>query len=84
MGSDRFALHWDRPFLPDALTHVTLFDGGTGPLNVVASGHGPGDANALRDLLAALRERNEPADVIAYVAEEYRALTGSAPATPHS
>ncbi len=80
MTQQRFALVWDRPFLPDASTHVSLFDGGTDPLHVVASGHGAGDANALGDLLTALRERKESADAIAYVSEEYAALTGNVPA----
>ena len=65
MTQQRFALEWDRPSLPDASTHVSLFDGGKDPLHVVASGHGAGDANALRDLLTTLRERQESADVIA-------------------
>jgi hypothetical protein len=73
---ERFALEWDRPFLPDASTHVSLFEGGKSPMHVVASGHGAGDANALIDLLRALQERNESADAIRYVAEQYRALTG--------
>ena len=84
MAQPRFALEWDRPFLPDALTHVSLFDGGKDPLHVVASGHGAGDANALSDLLATLRERNESADVIAYVSGEYEALIGQAPAGARS
>jgi hypothetical protein len=79
MGEGRFALEWDRPFLPDALTHVSLFDGGQGPMYVVASGHGAGDASALIDLWATLMDRNESADAIAFVSEEYRALTGKAP-----
>jgi hypothetical protein len=74
MTEQRFALEWDRPLLPDASTHVSLFDGGKDPLHVVASGHGAGDANALGDLLTTLRERNESADVIAYVSGEYAAL----------
>ena len=80
MANQRFALEWDRPFLPDASTHVSLFDGGKDPLHVVASGHGAGDANALSDLLRTVRERHESADVIAYVLGEYAALTGKAPA----
>jgi hypothetical protein len=80
MAQQRFALDWDRPILPDASTHVSLFDGGKDPLHVVASGHGAGDANALSDLLTTLRERSEPADVIDYVSGEYAALTGRVPA----
>jgi hypothetical protein len=80
MTQQRFALEWDRPFLPDASTHVSLFDGGKDPLHVVASGHGAGDANALSDLLTTLREQNESADVIAYVSGEYATLTGKVPA----
>jgi len=80
MDQQRFALEWDRPSLPDASTHVSLFDGGKDPLHVVASGHGAGDANALSDLLTTLRERNEGADAIGYVAEEYAAITGKVPA----
>lgn len=80
MTQQRFALEWDRPLLPDALTHVSLFDGGKDPLHVVASGHGAGDAGALSDLLTTLRERDEAADVIAYVSGEYAALTGQVPA----
>ena len=84
MDQQRFALDWDRPSLPDASTHVSLFDGGKDPLHVVASGHGAGDANALSDLLTTLRERNESADAIAYVSEEYAALTGKALTRPRS
>ena len=84
MVEQRFALDWDRPFLPAASTHVSLFDGGKDPLHVVASGHGTGDANALSDLLTTLRERNESADAIAYVSEEYAALTRRAPARSRS
>jgi hypothetical protein len=84
MAHERFALEWDRPFLPDALTHVSLFDGGKDPLHVVASGHGAGDANALRDLLRTLRERNESVEAIAYVSEEYAAVTGKSPAGSRS
>lgn len=80
MTQQQFALEWDRPFLPDASTHVSLFDGGKDPLHVVASGHGTDDANALRDLLTTLRERNESADAIAYVSGEYAALIGKVPA----
>ena len=78
MVEQRFALEWDRPFLPDASTHVSLFDGGKDPLHVVASGHGTDDANALNDLLTALRDMNESAAAIAFVTEEYAALTGKA------
>ena len=78
MVEQRFALEWDRPFLPDASTHVSLFDGGKDPLHVVASGHGTDDVNALNDLLTALRDRNESAAAIAFVSEEYAALTGKA------
>ena len=80
MAQERFALEWDRPFLPDAMTHVSLFDGGKHPLHVVASGHGAGDADALSDLLTTLKERKESADAIAYVSGEYAALTGKVPA----
>ena len=82
MSQNRFALAWDRPFLPDASTHVTLFDGAKDPQYVVASGHGKGDANALSDLLTALKERNESGDAIAYVTEKYAALTEKVPARP--
>jgi hypothetical protein len=55
MEHQRFALEWDHPSLPDAATHVSLFDGGKAPLNIVASGHGAGEAHALSDLLAPLK-----------------------------
>jgi hypothetical protein len=84
MGERRFALEWDRPSLPGASTHVSLFDGGRDPLHVVASGHGPGDTHALSDLLKTLRERNEPADAVAFVTDEYAALTGRVPAHSRS
>ena len=84
MAQERFALEWDRSPVPDALTHVSLFDGGKDPIHVVASGHGADNANALRDLLKTLRERNESADAIAYVSDEYAALTGKAPAGARS
>jgi hypothetical protein len=74
MRERQFALQWDRPFLPDAATHVSLFDGGTGPMYVVASGHGAGDAEALLDLVRTLQERRESAEAIEYVAREYRTL----------
>ena len=77
MDNERFTLRWDRPFLPDAATHVSLFDGGTDPLHIVASGHGTDDASALRDLWRTLRERRESAEAIAYVTEEYSTLSGN-------
>jgi hypothetical protein len=77
MAQQRFSLEWDHPSLPDAATHVSLFEGGKAPLNVIASGHGAGEVGALGDLLAALKERHESAGAIAYVSEEYLALTGS-------
>ena len=70
MREGRFALEWDRPFLPGALTHVSLFEGGRDPLHIVASGHGPGEASALNDLLKTLKERNESTDAIAFVSDE--------------
>ena len=76
MDTQRFALAWDRPSLPGASTHVTLFDGGTDPLNVVASGHGANDADALSDLLAALKAGHESDAAIAYVSDEYAARGG--------
>jgi hypothetical protein len=84
MAEERFALEWDHPFNPGAPTHVTLFDGGRHPLNVVASGHGPTEADALRDLVSALKERGESADAIAYASERCAALTGSAPGRSRS
>jgi hypothetical protein len=82
MDNDRFTLRWDRPFLPDAATHVSLFDGGNEPLHIVASGHGTDDVSALRDLLRTLKERRESADAIAHVSEEYAALTANSPSRP--
>jgi hypothetical protein len=79
MAHERFALEWDHPFLPNAATHVSLFDGGKEPMNIVASGHGADEAHALGDLLAALRERRESPDAIAFVAEEYESRTGKKP-----
>ena len=84
MAEERFALEWDRPFLPDASTHVSLFDGGKDALHVVASGHGADDAGALRDLLRTLRETNESAEAIGYVSEAYAAATGKAAAGSRS
>jgi hypothetical protein len=78
MTKQRFALEWDRPSMPDALTHVSLFDGGKDPQHIVASGHGAGDADALGDLLKTLRERSESTDAIRYVSEQHAALTGKA------
>ena len=70
MGEGRFALEWDRPSLPGASTHVSLFEGGRDPLHIVASGHGPGETEALSDLLKTLKERDESADAIAFVSDE--------------
>ena len=70
MGEGRFALEWDRPALPGASTHVSLFEGGREPLHIVASGHGPGETEALSDLLKTLKERDESADAIAFVSDE--------------
>jgi hypothetical protein len=72
----RFTLQWDRPFMPGAATHVSLFEGGTDPMNVVASGHGANEAEALRDLLVELKERRESPDAIAFVSDEYQARSG--------
>lgn len=76
MSESRFTLQWSRPFTEGAATHVSLFDGGTGPLYIVASGHGSDDVGALRDLWAALVDRCESPLAIAFVADEYRMLTG--------
>jgi hypothetical protein len=75
----RFALEWDHPSVPDAATHVSLFEGEKAPLNIVASGHGADEANALRDLIVTLKERRESPDAIEFVAEEYQARTGQPP-----
>jgi hypothetical protein len=82
MEHHRFALEWDHPSLPDAATHVSLFDGDKAPLNIIASGHGPGEAHALSDLLAALKERRESPEAIAFVAEEYQARMDRTPVRP--
>ena len=80
MTDARFTLQWDRPFLDGvSTTHVTLYDGPREPVYVVASGHGSGDAQALRDLWTTLVERRESSEAIAYVGEEYRTMTGRAP-----
>jgi hypothetical protein len=84
MAHDRFELEWDHPFLPDAATHVSLFDGGKQPMNIVASGHGANEIGALRDLLATLKERRESPDAVAFVTEEYQARTGKPPAQNRS
>jgi hypothetical protein len=84
MREGRFALEWDRPSLPGASTHVSLFDGGRDPMHVVASGHGPGDTDALNDLLKTVTERHEAPEVIAFVSDECAALTGRVPAHSRS
>jgi hypothetical protein len=84
MSKQRFALEWDRASLAGAATHVSLFEGGKDPLDIVASGHGSDDANALSDLLTTLRDRDESADAIEYVSDEYAALTGRALAPSRS
>jgi hypothetical protein len=76
MSQERFTLTWDRPSLSGASTHVSLFDGGTDPQHIVASGHGKDEANALSDLLTTLRERNESTDAIEHVSDAYGAVTG--------
>lgn len=75
MGEGRFELEWDRPTLPGASTHVSLFEGGRDPLHIVASGHGPSETDALSDLLKTLKERDESADAIAFVSDECVAST---------
>jgi hypothetical protein len=77
VAQQRFSLQWDRPAVPGASTHVSLYDGGRDALHVVASGHGAGEADALADLLSTLRERRESPDAIAYAAEQQAALTGT-------
>ena len=72
MVEQRFSLGWDRPVLPHASTHVSLFVGGTDPQHVVASGHGRDDGSALTDLLVTLQERNESAEAIGYFSEAMR------------
>ena len=76
MSDPQLTLGWDRPFMDGAATHVTLYAGGTGPLYVVASGHGSDERYALRDLWAALIERNESAEYVAFVADQYEKMTG--------
>ena len=82
MEHQRFALEWDHPSLPGAATHVSLFDGGKTPLNIVASGHGAGEAHALSDLLATLKERRESPEAIAFVAEELPGANGEYAGAP--
>jgi hypothetical protein len=72
MVEQRFTLEWDRPALPHALTHVSLFDGGKDPQHIVASGHGRDEVNALTDLLATLQQRDESAEAMSYVSETLR------------
>jgi hypothetical protein len=72
MVEQRFTLEWDRPVLPHASTHVSLFHGGKDPQHIVASGHGRDDAKALADLLATLEDRHESAESISYVSEAIR------------
>jgi hypothetical protein len=80
MVEERFTLELDRPVLPEAATHVSLFDGGRDPQHVVASGHGRDDAGALNDLLVTLRERDQSAEAMSYVSETIRSRsTGVAP-----
>ena len=80
MVEQRFSLEWDRPVLPLAATHVSLFDGGRDPQHVVASGHGRDDASALTDLLATLEERDESVEAMSYVSETIRSRSsGVAP-----
>ena len=79
MAERQYALEWDRPFLSGGKTHVSLFDGPKDPPYIVASGHGPADADALFDLWKTLIDEREPAAAIAFVAEEYRAITGRLP-----
>ena len=76
MSEPRFTLGWDHPYTEGGATHVTLFEGGVGPLYVVASGHGSDDIRALRDLWSALVERRESRDAVAFVAAEYQSRTG--------
>ena len=83
MAQQRFVLEWDRPSLPGAKTHVSLFDGSKDPLHVVASGHGAGDVNAIHDLLTTLRERNESPEATAHVSAQYAALTAKIPTHSH-
>ncbi len=82
MAHQRYALEWDHPFLPDAATHVSLFDGDRAPLNIIASGHGASEAHALGDLLATLKERRESPELIAFVASEYQARRAGSPGRP--
>ena len=80
MVEQRFTLEWDRPVLPDASTHVSLFDGGKDPQHIVASGHGGDEVEALTDLLATLQQRNESAEAMSYVSETIRShRSGVAP-----
>ena len=76
MVEQRFTFAWDRPVFADASTHVSLFDGGTDPLHIVASGHGTDDATALSDLLTTLEARNESEEAISFVSEMRCTLTG--------
>lgn len=79
MAEQRFSLRWDRPFMDGGATHVTLFDGGEGPLYVVGSGHGIDDLHALVDLVKALQENRESDAAIAHVVEAYHAIVDSLP-----
>jgi hypothetical protein len=64
---------------PGVPTHVALVDHSVSPRNVVASGHGPDEPDALFELWTALTGREEAADGLALVVSAYVRRTGKSP-----
>ena len=79
LARKRFELEWLMPLEPGLLTHVTLFDLECLPPHALAAGEGGDEADALLDLWIALRDRNDSADAVAYVAEAYSRRTRRKP-----
>ena len=77
----RYALQWLVPREADRHTHVMLLDRARPAPSVLAVGHGVAKVDALLSLWQALIKDGEPAEVIDYVAGEYRRRAGKASIT---
>jgi hypothetical protein len=72
-------LEWLMPQEPDLLIHAALIDQSMYPRNVVATGHGADEAEALLELWTALAASGVHADAIDLVTAAYFRRTGRCP-----
>ena len=79
---NRFAVGWLVPRQTDHLTHVMLLDRDRPSPFMLAAGHGTDKVHALLNLWTTLKEGNEAAEAIDFIAAEYARRTGMRPEEP--